>query len=601
MQKTNKNGMGKWLIILVFAAIVCFALISAGNNLKQEPYSRLVKDINDERIVEMTVEGNVVAVKGKDKKQYQTQIPSLDVFRADVGEKLTGEIQKGAITYNVKEESTSLWSMIFPLISVIVIGIFLVMLMRSQANKGANFTKNKAKLNVDFKNKIGFSEVAGAVEEKEDLSEIVEFLKDPRKFIKLGARIPKGVLLVGPPGTGKTLLARAVAGEANVPFFSISGSDFVELYVGVGAARVRELFNEAKKNKPCIIFIDEIDAVGRKRGAGMGGGHDEREQTLNQLLVEMDGFGVNEGIIMIAATNRPDILDPALLRAGRFDRQVVVDAPDVLGREEILKVHSKKKPLSEDVDLKKIAKITIGYTGADLENLMNEAAIFAAKRNKEKIDSIDINDANLKVMMGAEKRSKLVTEKERKLTAYHEAGHAVMSVLVESEDKVQRVSIIPRGRAGGFTMHRPENDRDYNSKNEMLKNIVMLLGGRIAESIVLDDISTGASSDIKRATEMARNMVTRYGMSDNLGPVCYDEGEEVFIGRDLGHSRTYSETTASEIDREVKNIIDTQYELGRKLLTENLQILHDVAEALLERETLDEVEFEDIIKLRKEV
>lgn len=601
MQKTNKGGMGKWILIFVIIIIVCFGLISIGNNFSQEPYSRLIKDINEEKVAEMTIEGNVVSVKGKDEKQYQTQIPSLDVFQADVGDKLTEEIQKGAITYNVKEVSASLWSMIFPIISVIAIGIFLVMLMRAQSNKGANFTKHRAKMNVDFKSKVGFSDVAGAVEEKEDLAEIVEFLKDPKKFIKLGARIPKGVLLVGPPGTGKTLLARAVAGEANVPFFSISGSDFVELYVGVGAARVRELFNDAKKNRPCIIFIDEIDAVGRKRGAGMGGGHDEREQTLNQLLVEMDGFGVNEGIIMMAATNRPDILDPALLRAGRFDRQVVVDAPDVLGREEILKVHSKKKPLAEDVDLKKIAKITIGYTGADLENLMNEAAIFAAKRNKETIDSKDINDANLKVMMGAEKRSKVVSEKERKLTAYHEAGHAVMSVLVESEDKVQRVSIIPRGRTGGFTMHRPENDRDYNSKNEMLKSIVMLLGGRIAESIVLDDISTGASSDIKRATEVARNMVMRYGMSDNLGPVCYDEGEEVFIGRDLGHSRAYSEKTASEIDSEVKNIIENQYKLGEKLLTENLQILHDVAKALLERETLDEAEFEEIINKRKEV
>ena len=600
MQNKNRSGTGKWLLIIVVAAIVCFSLISIGNNYSQEPYSRLVKDINEERLVEMTVEGTVITAKDKDKKQYTTQIPSLDVFRADVGEKLTEEIQKGSIIYNVKEVSTSLWSMIFPIISVIAIGIFLIMLMRSQANKGANFTKNKAKLNIDFKTKIGFSDVAGAVEEKEDLSEIVEFLKDPKKFIKLGARIPKGVLLVGPPGTGKTLLARAVAGEANVPFFSISGSDFVELYVGVGAARVRELFNDAKKNKPCIIFIDEIDAVGRKRGAGMGGGHDEREQTLNQLLVEMDGFGVNEGIIMIAATNRPDILDPALLRAGRFDRQVVVDRPDVLGREEILKVHSKKKPLAEDVDLKDVAKTTIGYTGADLENLMNEAAIFAAKRNKEKIDSKDISDANLKVMMGAEKRSKLVTDKEKKLTAYHEAGHALMSVLVDSEDKVERVSIIPRGRAGGFTMHRPQTDKDYNSKNEMLKNIIMLLGGRIAESIVLDDISTGASSDIKRATEVARSMVTRYGMSDNLGPVCYDDDEDVFIGRDYGHSRAYSEKTASEIDEEVKNIIDTQYKKGQKLLKENLQILHDVAEALLERETLDETEFEDIIKNRKE-
>ena len=596
MKKTKKSGFGIWLLLAIMIAIACNMLINGSNGYEKLPYSGLVKNINENTVQEILVDGDTVLSAKKDSKTvYTTQIPSIETFQNDVGEKII----ENNIRYEVEKQTTSIWSMIFPIISILVVGSFLVMILKGQANKGANFTKNRAKLNNDLKNKVGFDSVAGAVEEKEELSEIVEFLKNPKKFIDLGARIPKGVLLVGPPGTGKTLLARAVAGEADVPFFSISGSDFVELYVGVGAARVRDLFDQAKKNKPCIIFIDEIDAVGRKRGAGMGGGHDEREQTLNQLLVEMDGFGVNEGIIMIAATNRPDILDPALLRPGRFDRQIVVDAPDVLGREEILKVHSKKKPLADDVDLAKIAKVTIGYTGADLENVMNEAAIFAARRDKEKIDSKDIEDANLKVMMGAEKKSKIVTEKEKKLTAFHEAGHAVMSVLVGSKDKVHRVSIIPRGRAGGYTMHRPDENSDYNSKNEMLNDIAVLLGGRIAESIVLDDISTGASNDIKRATEIARNMVTRYGMSENIGPVCYDSDEEVFIGRDYGQSRIYSEKTASDIDVEVKNIIETQYSKGTELLKSNLQILQDVANALLERETLDEAEFVEIIKKYK--
>lgn len=596
MKKTRKNGRGVWLLLFISIIFAGYIIATGGGKYDSLSYSELVQQIEENQISKIEIEGETVTALPKQGNAiYKAQIPSVEVFHEDVG----GILHENNVWYEVKKETMSVWNIVFPAITVIIVGGFLIMFIRNQTNKGANFTKSRARLSGDLKNKVGFDSVAGAVEEKEELSEIVEFLKKPEKFIELGARIPKGVLLVGPPGTGKTLLARAVAGEANVPFFSISGSDFVELYVGVGAARVRDLFEQAKKNKPCIIFIDEIDAVGRKRGAGMGGGHDEREQTLNQLLVEMDGFGVNEGIIMIAATNRPDILDPALLRPGRFDRQVVVDVPDALGREEILKVHSRKKPLAEEVSLSKIAKITMGYTGADLENVMNEAAIFAARRNKKKIDIKDIEDANLKVMMGAEKKSKIVTEKEKKLTAYHEAGHAVMSELTGSKEKVHKISIIPRGRAGGYTMHRPEENADYQSRNEMLNSIVMLLGGRIAESIVLDDISTGASNDIKRATEIARNMVTCYGMSENIGPVCYDNNEEVFIGRDYGHSRVYSEKTASDIDEEVKNIIEGQYKKGMELLNGNLQILHDVANALMEHETLDEAEFVEIIKKYK--
>ncbi len=596
MPQIKKTGIGMWILIVIAAAIACYMIAGSQKQSGVMTYSELIQSISQGEISEIMVEGETAAVFDKNTKQsYKVQLPSLEAFQNDVGDTVLEQVKDKSLVYNVKKTDSSLWNIIIPVIAMIVIGTFLIIIMRGQANKGMTFTRSRARLNEDSGHRVGFDAVAGEAEEKEELSEIVEFLKNPKKFIDLGARIPKGVLLVGPPGTGKTLLARAVAGEANVPFFSISGSDFVELYVGVGAARVRDLFEQAKKSKPCIIFIDEIDAVGRKRGAGMGGGHDEREQTLNQLLVEMDGFGVNEGIIMMAATNRPDILDPAILRAGRFDRQVVVDVPDVMGREEILKVHSRKKPLADDVDLKKIAKVTIGYTGADLENLMNEAAIFAARRNKKQIDSEDIEDANLKVMMGAEKKSRVITEKEKRLTAYHEAGHAVLSRLIDSKQKVHRISIIPRGRAGGFTMHRPEEDLQYSSKKEMLDEIVMLLGGRIAEELVLEDISTGASNDLKRATEIARNMVTRYGMSANIGPVCYDNNEEVFIGRDFGHSRAYSEKTAADIDGEVKAILEERYAKGKELLNSNLQILHNVAKALLERETIDAAEFDEII------
>ena len=420
-------------------------------------------------------------------------------------------------------------------------------------------------------------------------------MKDPAKFQAMGARIPKGVLLVGPPGTGKTLLAKAVAGEAGVPFFSISGSDFVEMFVGVGASRVRDLFEQAKKNSPCIVFIDEIDAVGRRRGAGLGGGHDEREQTLNQLLVEMDGFGVYEGIIILAATNRPDILDPALLRPGRFDRQVVVGYPDVEGREEILKVHAKNKPLGEDVQLEVVAKTTAGFTGAELENLMNEAALLAVKHERNAISMSDLNEAMIKVVVGQEKKSRKISDKEKKLTAYHEAGHAIVTRLMPDQDPVHQVSIIPRGRAGGYTMHLPTEDKMYNSKKEMQNNIVVLLAGRVAEKLVLDDISTGASNDIQRATSIARSMVTKYGMSEALGTVFYDsEQEEVFIGRDMGHTKVYSEEIAAKIDNEIRNIIDNGYNECIRLLKENIDKLHIIAQALIEKEKIDGEEFEQL-------
>lgn len=460
-----------------------------------------------------------------------------------------------------------------------------------------NFGKSKAKVTSDGKTNKTFGDVAGADEEKAELEEIVEFLKNPDKFRRLGARIPKGVLLVGPPGTGKTLLAKAVAGEAGVPFFSISGSDFVEMFVGVGASRVRDLFSDAKKNSPCIIFIDEIDAVGRHRGAGLGGGHDEREQTLNQLLVEMDGFGVNEGVIIIAATNRPDILDPALLRPGRFDRQVVVSAPDVTGREAVLKVHSKDKPLAPDVDLAVIAKTTIGFSGAELENLMNEAALLAARKGEVSITMADIEESIMKVIAGPEKKSRKVTEAEKKLTAYHEAGHAVASKMLPTQDRVHQVSIIPRGRAGGYTMSLPKDDLFYNSKTEMLEEIVSLLGGRVAEQLTLGDISTGASNDIERATNIAKAMVTKYGMSEKLGTRTFGEqNSEPFIGLDYGHSVDYSQETAAVIDEEIHAIIDGAYKRCTDILTENMDKLKQVAELLLEKEKIEGDEFDALFE-----
>lgn len=589
MQNKNK-GFFAWIFAVIFVfAIYSFYLSLTDTSIPIE-YSTLVSAVRNGDVSELYISDTNVTAKIGD-ETVACDIPSYDAFSRDTGEKLIEQIDSGAIKYNVSPKTTSWTEYIVPVSSIIILILFFIMLFRQNGGNGtAEFTKSRAKLNVNDKN-VKFSDVAGADEEKEELSELVEFLKNPQKFIALGARIPKGVLLEGPPGTGKTLLARAVAGEAGVPFFSISGSDFVELYVGVGASRVRDMFEQAKRERPCIIFIDEIDAVGRQRGAGMGGGHDEREQTLNQLLVEMDGFGKNEGIIVMAATNRPDILDSALLRPGRFDRRITVGVPDSKGREEILKIHCRNKSVGEDVDLSKIAKLTVGYTGADLENLMNEAAIFAARRNKAKIDERDIDDANTKVMIGPQKKSQKVTPKEKKLTAYHEAGHAVLTKLVSESETVRQVSIIPRGYAGGYTMHIPDEDTWYRGKRDMENDIVILLGGRVAEELVMDDISTGASSDLKRAAQIARDMVAKYGMSDKIGPICYDSGEEVFLGRDYGHSKQYSEGIASDIDREVENLINSQYSRAKQLLSDNSEKLKNVAEALLEKEVLDGAEF----------
>ena len=500
-------------------------------------------------------------------------------------------------------ETSWLVSLIPTLLMIGLLVVFWVFMMKRMGGSGAgnqmNFGKAKVKQIGDEKRRTTFADVAGADEEKEELREIVEFLKRPGKYNELGARIPKGVLLVGPPGTGKTLLARAVAGEAGVPFFSISGSDFVEMFVGVGASRVRDLFDKAKKNHPCIIFIDEIDAVGRQRGAGLGGGHDEREQTLNQLLVEMDGFGANEGVIMIAATNRPDILDPALMRPGRFDRQVTVGYPDVKGREDILRVHAKGKPLAPDVNLATIAKSTAGFTGADLENLLNEAALLAARKDRRAITMAEIEEATIKVVVGTEKKSRIMSDKEKKLTAYHEAGHAVATYYCDSQDPVHQISIIPRGMAGGYTMHLPSEDKSYKSRNEMKEELIVLLGGRVAEALVLDDISTGASNDIERATKIVRAMVTKYGMSERLGPITYGtDTSNPFLGKEMGHVSNYSEETAAEIDEEVKSIIFDAYQKTEKVLTDHIDVLHRLAGVLFEKEKLDADEFIDVIEGR---
>ncbi|MBE7016053.1 MAG: ATP-dependent zinc metalloprotease FtsH [Ruminococcaceae bacterium] len=589
--QTKNRGFFSWVMTALIIILLVSVISDFFDKTIETDYSSLVKCINGGMVSQLYIDDTTAtAIVGEER--IRCEIPSKEVLRQDVGDKILEMIDSGALQYGIAPKRVSWIDYAMPITSLLLMGFFLFILIQQNSGKGAgNFARSRAKLETNDGRKVKFSDVAGADEEKEELSELVDFLKNPQKFIALGARIPKGVLMVGSPGTGKTLLARAVAGEAGVPFFSVSGSDFVELYVGVGASRVRDMFAQAKKSRPCIIFIDEIDVVGRQRGAGMGGGHDEREQTLNQLLVEMDGFDKNEGIIIMAATNRPDILDPALLRPGRFDRQIVVDRPDVKGREAILKVHARNKNLAKDVDLEKVAKATVGYTGADLENVLNEAAIFAARRNKTEIDQRDIDDANIKVMMGPEKASQVVTEREKKLTAFHEAGHAVLTKLVSKTETVQQVSIIPRGRAGGYTMHLPDEDTWYRGKKDMLRDIIILLGGRVAEELVMEDISTGASSDLKRATKIAHEMVAKYGMSDAMGPICYDSSDEVFLGRDYGHSKQYSETTASQIDKEVESIINGQYKEAKSLLTENIGRLNSVANALLEKEVIDGAEF----------
>ena len=581
------KGIGLYLLLLV-VLIGTIGFLMEPRKEAQLTYSDVTQAFENQDVASFVIDENELTMTMRDGSKFTYQIPSLEIFYYDLGETIRQQRAAGTLTQDFAEKMTMPWWTAFLpyLIIIVLFGLFWYYMMNKQDGGGKsamNFGKSRAKMVNSEDQKVTFQDVAGADEEKSDLQEVVEFLKAPKKFLQLGARIPKGVLLVGPPGTGKTLIAKAVAGEAGVPFFSISGSDFVELYVGVGASRVRDLFDQAKRHAPSIVFIDEIDAVGRQRGAGLGGGHDEREQTLNQLLVEMDGFGANEGVIILAATNRPDILDSALLRPGRFDRQVYIGVPDVKGRKAIMQVHSRKKPFEEDVDFDAIAKTTAGFTGADLENLLNEAALLAARRSKEKIGNREIDDAFLKVIMGNEKKSRVYSEKEKKLTAYHEAGHAIVTRLMPTQDPVHQISIVPRGRAGGFTLSLPKEDKYYSSKNEMEDELVTLLGGRVAEKLVMDDISTGASNDIERASDIARRMVTRYGMSDKLGPIAFgSDHDEVFLGRDFAASKNYSEEVASLIDEEVKRIIDEAYRRCEQMLQEHMDILDRVAAYLLE-------------------
>lgn len=599
LNDNNKIIRSMVLYLLIFIAIYAMVTLSLQNTPQQADidYGQLIRYIDANQVKSITLSGNKVKGILKNGTEFKSSVPDVTNFMSFVNP----YILEGKLDFkNEPQVGPPWWVQMLP--SLFLVGVLIlfwyIFMQQAQGGGGSkvmSFGKSRARMVTDKEKRITFNDVAGADEEKEELQEIVEFLKYPKKFLDLGARIPKGVLLVGPPGTGKTLLAKAVAGEAGVPFFSISGSDFVEMFVGVGAARVRDLFDQAKKNAPCIVFIDEIDAVGRQRGAGLGGGHDEREQTLNQLLVEMDGFSINEGIIVIAATNRPDILDPALLRPGRFDRHITVGIPDIKGREEILKIHARNKPLAPDVSLQVLARRTPGFTGADLENLMNEAALLAARRGLKQITMAELEEAITRVIAGPEKRSRIMSEKDKKLVAYHEAGHAVVAKLLPNTPPVHEVTIIPRGRAGGYTMLLPEEDKYYMSKSEMMDEIVHLLGGRVAESLVLNDISTGAQNDIERATNIARKMITEYGMSEKLGPMTFGtRSEEVFLGRDLGRARNYSEEVAAEIDREIKRIIEEAYKRAETLLQENMDKLHRVAKALMEKEKLNGEEFEKV-------
>ena len=584
-----------YLLIIAIAVFAIDSLAGQNNNKAEMSYTGFVQQVQQKKVESVTIT-NDHGIKGKLKNgtDFVSYAPSDDTLiktLTDNGVEITA----------APPEQPSWWVSLLgsaiPIIILVVVFFFIMQQTQGGGGRVMNFGKSRAKMMGDGNVKVKFNDVAGAEEAKQELTEVVEFLKDPGKFTSIGATIPKGVLLAGPPGTGKTLLAKAVAGEAGVPFFTISGSDFVEMFVGVGASRVRDLFGQAKKNAPCIIFIDEIDAVGRQRGAGLGGGHDEREQTLNQLLVEMDGFSANEGIITLAATNRPDILDPALLRPGRFDRQVVVGRPDLRGREAILKVHARNKPMADDVDLKTIAKKTPGFTGADLSNLLNEAALLAARLNKKIITMAELEEASEKVSMGPERRSHIVSEKDRKLTAYHESGHAIVAHLLPHANPVHKVTIIPRGYAGGYTMMLPKEEHDYKTKAQLLADIRVSLGGRIAEALVLGDISTGASGDLQTVTSTARSMVMRWGMSDTLGPIVFGEQQEqVFLGKNIGHERNFSEEVASKIDVEVHQIVDEAYRDVEKLLTDNMDFLHNMANALLEEETIDSTAVENLHK-----
>ncbi len=603
MKKRIKEIAFYLLLASIFIAIITLTMPEKTEVI---PYSQLISDVRAGKVKEISVLENTATVLYRDTdKVAEVSIPGYAVLRMDIEPVINEQVSTGQLKIDIEKPAEMPWWLSFlPTFFIIAtIIIFWSIFMRQSQGGGKimNFGKSRAK-SVNGENvSVTFNDVAGVDEEKEDLAEIVDFLKDPKKFTDIGARVPKGVLLVGPPGTGKTLLAKAVAGEAGVTFFSISGSDFVEMYVGVGASRVRDLFDQAKKGSPCIIFIDEIDAVGRHRGAGLGGGHDEREQTLNQLLVEMDGFTSNTNIIVIAATNRPDILDPALLRPGRFDRQIVVGYPDIGGREAILKVHARNKKFEDDIDLSVIAKTTQGFTGADLENLLNESALLAARDNRTKISNKDMAEAMIKVIAGPEKKTRKRTKKDRELTAYHEAGHAIITALMPTQDKVHQISIIPRGRAGGYTLSLPSSDKSYSSKTEMLEEINSLLGGRVAEKLVLNDISTGASNDIQRATKIAKDMVTKYGMSEKLGPMVFGtDNDEVFIGKDFGHTRDYSEHIAAIIDEEISKIIDNAYNICINLLSENMDKLHEVAKILLEKEKIEADEFMEIFPYEKE-
>lgn len=612
----NKKMLRNMLFYIGIPILIIIFIITlfGTRSQKTEAYSDIIKYFKDQQVTEysMNLGTGEMKLKLKDNQEIDYTAPNVLWLREDIKQfvdEYNNNNPDAQMKQNLIRASENSWwsSILLNLLTFVGLGLVWWFVMRKMMSglgdggKTMTFGKAKVKNMTDEKRKTTFADVAGADEEKEELAELVEFLKNPAKYNDLGARIPKGVLLVGPPGTGKTLLARAVAGEAGVPFFSISGSDFVEMFVGVGASRVRDLFEQAKKNSPCIVFIDEIDAVGRQRGAGLGGGHDEREQTLNQLLVEMDGFGANEGVIMIAATNRPDVLDPALMRPGRFDRQVLVGYPDIKGREDILKVHSKGKPLAPDVVLNTVAKSTAGFTGADLENLLNEAALLSARKNLRAITMEEIEEATIKVVVGTEKKSRVMSDKEKTLTAYHEAGHAVVTYFCKTQDPVHQISIIPRGMAGGYTMSLPAEDRSYKSRSEMNETIQVLLGGRVAEALIIGDISTGASNDIKRATEIATSMVTKYGMSQTLGPIAYgSENEEVFIGRDMGQVKNYSEKIAAEIDSEVKKIISEGYNETEKILKENVEKLHKVAKTLFDREKMGAEEFNKIMESNEE-